>query len=160
MKTVGIVMLFGLCTMIGMQLGAKKTARLFTVRTLRKELQLFSERITSGRGTLMEIASEKDGMLSEMLGRYLDALGKGDTEPEAAGKAAGKLKAESTEHAGMLMFFTGLSTGSRMDLIGRANALSPTLGRAENEAEAEAKQARVLRVSGMLIGAGVAILLI
>ena len=156
MKTVGIVMLFGLCTMIGMQLGAKKTARLFTVRTLRKELQLFSERITSGRGTLMEIASEKDGLLSEMLGRYLDALGKG----EAAGKAAGKLKAESTEHAGMLMFFTGLSTGSRMDLIGRANALSPTLGRAENEAEAEAKQARVLRVSGMLIGAGVAILLI
>ena len=160
MKTVGIAMLFGLCTLIGFRLGEKKGARLNTLRRLLKDLQLFAERIASGRGTLTEIALEKESMFSGMLRAYLDALEHGETESAAAGRAVKELKEGSAEHAGMLMFFTGLSMGSRTDLIERANRLSPTLERAETEAETEAKQARVFRVSGMLVGAGAAILLL
>lgn len=159
MKTVGIVLLFGLCAVIGMRLGAKKTERLFTVRALRKDLQLFSERIAAGRGTLTEIASE-NGALFELIGSYLAALSGGETESAAAERASDGFKKGSAEGAGLCMFFTGLSSANRSDLIRRTDALSVALERAENEAETEAKQARVLRVSGVLVGAGIAILLL
>ena len=53
----------------------------------------------------------------------------------------------------------GLSTAARCDLIKRTETLMPILLRAETEAEQDAKQARVLRISGVLTGAGLAILL-
>ena len=153
-------MLFGLCTLIGMRLAAKKTERLNIVRSLRKDLVLFSERIATGGGTLTEIASAQNGMLFTMLERYLSALSEGKTESDAAESAAKELKKESTEQAGIRMFLTGLSAASRADLVKRANALMPMLERAEDDAETEARQARVVRVSGVLVGAGLAILLL
>ena len=153
-------MLFGLCTLIGMRLGAKKTARLNMVRSLRKDLVLFSERIATGGGTLTEIISGQNSMLFTMLGQYLSALSEGKTESDAAESAVKGVKRDSTEQAGLRMFLTGLSLASRNDLIKRANALTPMLERAEDDAETEAKQARVMRVSGALVGAGLSILLL
>ena len=160
MKTVGIAMLFGLCCVIGMRLGAKKTAYLRTVRSLRCDLQLFSERIGTCSSTLKEIAGELSGTLSTMMHTYLDRLDAGCTEADAAEYALDGLQAFGTVQAGMRMFLTGLSTASRKDLMLRSQTLAPMLERAEAEAEAEAKQARVLRISGVLIGAGLAILLL
>ncbi len=160
MKYVGIAMLFGLCTLIGMRLAAKKTARLNTVRSLRKDLVLFSERIATGGGTLAKIAAGQNGMLFTLLGRYLSALSDGESELNAAACAADMLKKDSTEQAGIRMFFSGLASASRADLIKRVNTLSPMLERAEGEAETETKQARVLRISGALVGAGLTILLL
>lgn len=152
-------MLFGLCCMIGVGLGARKTARLQTIRSLRGDLQLFSERIASGRGTLTEIAGEQGGALTEMLQIYLDRLAAGSGETEAAKTAFEDLHVCETVREGIRIFLTGLSTATRGDLKARTKTLSATLDRAESEAETEAKQARVLRVSGVLIGAGLAILL-
>ena len=159
MKTVGIALLFGLCAMIGIRLSAKKTARLGTARTLRKDLQFFSDRIVRSGETLVEIASG-EGMLFDMLGAYLEALSDGASETDAAEHAAEGLRKGSAEEAGMQRFFTGMSGASRSELITRVNVLSPVLERVENEAEADAKQARVLRISGVLVGAGIAILLL
>lgn len=159
MKTVGIAILFCLCSVIGMRLASKKTARLHAIRTLERELRLFSERIASGRGMLTEIAKEQ-GLLPEMLSEYLHALADGVRQTEAAEQAANRMNGKDTENAGVRMFFTDLSAASRADLRKRAETLSRTLECAEREADAEAKQARVLRLSGVLIGAGLAILLL
>ena len=160
MKTVGIAMLFGLCTWIGIRLGAKKTARLMTVRALRSDLQLFSEQIAAGNGTLIDLASGRDGVLFDVLRIYLDALSKGESETEAARKAIASTSGCQTVQAGLQMFLTGLSNAARSDLMRRIQTFSPMLERAESEAETDAKQARVLRISGVLAGAGLAILLL
>ncbi|MBR4905925.1 MAG: hypothetical protein IKZ44_03645 [Clostridia bacterium] len=160
MKTAGVALLFGLCCMIGFQLGRKKTGRLKTIRSLRSDLQLFSERVGSGCGTLTELQGELNGMLGEILKTYLDMLKEGKGEAYAAECAIEELRGSGTVEAGTRMFLTGLSTASRIDLIRRTQTLVTMLERAEEEAETAAKQARVLQISGVLTGAGLAILLL
>lgn len=159
MKTVGIALLFGLCALIGVRLGAKKTARLKTVRSLRSDLQLFSERIAAGSSSLPTLAAERDGLFSELLQSYLDALPQGYTEVDAAEQACERLQGQETVRAGLRQFLSGLSSAARSDLVRRTQLLSSVLDRAETEAEAEARQARVIKVSGVLAGTGLAILL-
>ena len=153
-------MLFGLCCMIGIRLGKKKTAYLKTIRSLRCDLQLFTDRVTAGSASLKDIAGELTGTLSSVLQTYLDQLETGCGETRAADCALESINAFGTVHAGLKMFLTGLSTATRKDLVLRVQTLMPTLERAEAEAETEAKQARVFRISGVLTGAGLAILLL
>ena len=159
MKTVGIALLFGLCALIGVRLGAKKTERLKTVRSLQNDLQCFSERIAAGNSTLSALAAERSGLFSELLQNYLDALSRGCTEVNAAERATECLRGQEAMCAGMQQFLSGLSSAARSDLVKRTQLLSSVLDRAEAEAAAEAKQARILKVSGVLAGTGLAILL-
>jgi stage III sporulation protein AB len=160
MKTVGLSLLFGLCCLIGFRIAAGKTERLRTIRALRGDLQMLSERIASGRGSLMKIASERKELLAGSLSRYLEALSEGKTEEVSAERAAAVFRKGSAEAEGMRMFFSGLSAAGRSEFTARTDSLLPMLKRAEEEAEAEAKQAQVIRVSGALIGAAIAILLL
>lgn len=160
MRTIGIAMLFGLCCMIGFRLGMKKTAQLKTVRSIQSDLQLFSERITTESGTLEELACQMNGTLSKILRAYLDALRLGKRESEAAEYASTDLRVYENLQTGLLRFLTGLSTAARGDLIGRTQALITVTKQAEAQAEAEADRARVLRITGVLTGAGLAILLL
>ena len=160
MRTVGVAMLFGLCCMIGFQLGRRKTGRLRTIRALRGDLQLFSERIGSDCSTLNRLQRELSGALGEILKTYLDMLDEGKKEADAAEEAIGDLGSCETVKAGIRMFLIGLSSASRNDLIRRTQTLKSVLERAEEEAQTEAKQARVLQISGVLTGAGLAILLL
>ncbi len=153
-------MLFGLCCMIGMQLGMKKTARLKTLRSLRNDLVRFSERIITCSSTLAEIAAEGDGTLSDMFRIYLEMLSAGRKEADAAESAAEILNGYGNVQNEMQSFLNGLSSSARSNLIKRTEALMPILERAVAEAETEAKQARVLKISGVLTGAGLAILLL
>lgn len=157
MKTVGIALLFGLCAAIGMRLCARKTERLAAVRELKQGKDLFAEQIAAG-GTLKALA-KREGRFFSMLAAYLAALEAGGNEAEAAEAACRKRKATSPECDAMRLFFDGLSASARGDLLRRIETLSHALDRAEAEAETEAKQARVIRVSGVLIGAGLAIVL-
>ena len=159
MKTVAIAVIFGLCTLIGMRIAAKKTERLRTVLALEKELRLFSERIASGNATLTDAAGE-DGILSGILTAYRDTLSAGGTERDAAEKAAEGMFATTPEREGAKAFLTGISGATRADIRNRTEQWLQTLTQAEREAEAETKKARVIRVSGALIGAGIAILLL
>ena len=160
MKTAGVALLFGLCCMIGFRLGRKKTGRLKVIRSLRSDLQLFSERIGSGCGTLKDLQGELNGALGEVLKIYLVLLGEGEREADAAESAIGELRSGETVEAGIRTFLIGLSTASRTDLIRRTQTLGTMLERAEEEAKTAAKQARVLQISGVLTGAGLAILLL
>lgn len=160
MKTIGIVMLFGLCCMIGIRLGMKKTARLHLLQSLRNDLARFSERIVTCSGTLTEIAEEGNGTLSRMLRIYLEMLCEGKKEADAAEYAAEALNGFGNVQNEVRSFLNGLSGAARDSLIKRTEALMPVLERAEAEAETEAKQARVLKISGVLTGAGLAILLL
>ncbi len=160
MKTAGVALLFGLCCMIGFRLGRKKTGRLKAIRSLRSDLILFSERIGSGCGTLKELQSELNGALGEILKVYLDMLDAGKQEVDAAESAVEEHRDNETVEEGIRMFLTGLSTASRTDLIRRTQTLGKLLERAEKEAETAAKQARILQISGVLTGAGLAILLL
>ena len=159
MKTVGIAMLFGLCTLIGFRIAAKITARLHTVRTLREELRVFAERAAAGQGTLKN-AADGPGMFSRMIAVYLGSLSDGVSEREASVLTVRELKKDSAEQTAARGFFDGLSTASRADLLKRTESFSHALDRAEQEAEAGSAQARVIRASGALIGAGLAILLL
>ena len=153
-------MLFGLCSLIGIRLADRRTKRLEFVRALQKDLRSFAERVRTGSESLSAFAAEQEGELSGMLKAYLAALAEGETEATAAERGAERLRGGSTEQAGMRLFLSGLSSATRADLILRTQRSSDLLERAEREAEEEAKQARVLRISGVLIGAGLAILLI
>ena len=159
MKAVGIAMIFGLCTLIGIRIAAQKTGRLNMLRTIQKELRLFTERIMSGSGTLTD-AAEDQQMLSELLSVYLDTLSAGESERNASEKAARTLFAEKTERENAEAFLMGLSCASRTDIVRRSERWIQLLKHAEQESEAESKKARVIRVSGALIGAGIAILLL
>ena len=160
MKTAGVALLFGLCCMIGFRLGRRKTGRLRTIRSLQSDLQLFTERIGSGCGTLKELQGELNGTLGESLRIYLDMLDGGKREADAAECAIEDLRECGAVTDGIRMFLIGLSTASRNDLIRRSQTLGAMLERAEEEAETAAKQARVLQISGVLTGAGLAILLL
>lgn len=160
MKTVGIAMLFGLCSLIGIRLADRRTKRLEFVRALQKDLRSFAEWVRTGSESLSAFAAEQEGELSGMLKAYLAALAEGETETTAAERATERFRGGSTEQAGMRLFLSGLSSATRADLILRTQRSSDLLERTEREAEEEAKQARVLRISGVLIGAGLAILLI
>ncbi len=159
MKTVGIAMIFGLCTLIGIRIASRKTGRLKEGRAIRKDLRLFTERIATGAGTLLD-AADKQGVLSELLSVYRNALSKGETEESASEKAADALICDRSERENAAAFLKGLSAASRSDILKRAEQWIESLERTEREAEAESKKACVIRVSGALIGAGIAILLL
>ena len=61
--------------------------------------------------------------------------------------------------AAFKQFLTGLSGATGTALRGRIQTLMPVLLTAETAAETEAGQGRVFRCIGVLIGAGLAILL-
>lgn len=158
MKTAGIALLFGLCTLLGARLAARKSKRLTAVRALKHGLGRFSERIAQGE-TLKHLASE-DGLFFSLLHAYLSALERGRPETEAAETACAALGGYLTERDAMRAFLDALSNASHTDLLRRIEALRAVLDRAETEAGTEAKQARVIRVSGVLVGAGLAIVLL
>jgi hypothetical protein len=158
-KTVGIALIFGLCTWIGIRIAAKKTDCLKTQRTMQKELRTFSERIASGSGTLTDAAHDQR-MVSELLSVYLDTLSSGESERSASETAAAALLSGKTDREYAEAFLTGLSVASKTDVLKRAEHWIQTLRRSEAESEAESKKANVIRVSGALIGAGIAILLL
>ena len=160
MKTVGLAILFGLCCLIGIRIAAKKSERMQSVKALQRDLQLFSERIASGCVSLTEITSKYGIRFSGSLDRYLCALSDGETEANAAASAVSAFRNGSAEGEGMQLFLSGLSQAGRTDLPKRAEMLSLALKRAEEEALSEAKQAKAIRVTGALIGAGIVILLL
>jgi hypothetical protein len=159
MKTVGIALLFGLCCLIGIRIAAKKTAPLREIRTVLNELRTFSDRV-SGGATLSAAAEQGGGPFSEMLSAYLKALSDGMPQPEAADRAVSRFRDGAAVCHGAELFVNGLSEAPRGDLPGRIEAFRETLVRAEREAEETAKQARVLKSAGFLIGTGLAILLL
>ena len=114
----------------------------------------------SGCETLVALSTALSGILFETIGAYLRALSQGSAEEDAAEQALAQGRFGETEREGMRMFLTGLSASTRNDLIKRIRVLETVLERAEREAEPQAKQARVLRISGVLAGAGLAILLL
>lgn len=159
MKAVGIALLFGLCTLFGFRIAEKKTVRLKTVRAMLLELQAFSDAITTGGNTLQSL-SNRSGVFYSLLSAYLKALDSGKTESEAAEIACEKLNGTADVGAALRQFLTGLSGASGTALRERIDALTSDLQAAETAAETEAGQGRVFRCIGVLIGAGLAILLI
>ena len=153
-------MLFGLCCAIGFRLSMKKSKHLEEVRSILSEMMRFSDRITTNAVTLEEIAQELNGTLAGILRDYLDSLRAGKRESEAAEHAVETLHGSEKQQSELCRFLSGLSTASRSGLIERTQMLIPALKQAEAEAEEEANRARVLRISGVLIGAGLAILLL
>ncbi len=153
-------MLFGLCCLVGMRLAAKKTERLSAIRAVQRDLRLFSERIDSGNCTLVGLASAEQEGLFGMLSAYLGALTRGESEERAAESAVSGFTGNNDDRISIAAFLNGVSSASQSDIRKRADALKKVLSESETDAQAEAKQARVLRVSGVLVGAGLAILLL
>ena len=158
MKSVGIALLFALCSLVGIRLAAKKTAPLKTVRALLFGLQSFADRVASG-STLVAAAEAGNDAFVELLSVYLGALSKDGTQDAAAERAASSIRASASVQSGAELFFSGLSDAPRAELLRRIKAFSDVLERAGSEAETESKQARVLRSAGFLVGTGLAILL-
>ena len=158
MKAVGIALLFGLCTLFGFRTAETKTVRLKTVRAMLLELQAFSDAIMTGGETLQRL-SERSGVFYSLLSAYLKELEQGKTETEAAELALETFNGTGDVQAALKQFLTGLSGASGAALRGRIHSLMPVLQAAETAAEAEAGQGRVFRCIGVLIGAGLAILL-
>ena len=158
MRTVGILMLFGLCTAIGLRLAAQKTARIRRVRSMRRELLTFSDAFAQGETALGAIAARGEGLFFERLRAYVAAQAEGRTEEEAA-RAACEPFAEDGTHAALLLFFGGLSVCSRAEIRARIGRLSEALAEAERDAASDVKQAKLIRAVGVLTGAALAVLL-
>lgn len=159
MKTLGIVMLFGLCTSIGLRLAAKKTARVERIRAMRRALSAFSDAITRGDASLRSIAESGEGLFFDQMRMYIAAQEAGRTEAEAALSACEPFSPDEL-HAAALLFFGGLSACSRAELRQRIERLSTALSEAEQNASDDVKQAKLIRAVGVLCGAAVAVLLI
>ena len=160
MKTVGILMLFGLCTVIGMRLASRKTERYRRVRALRNDLRRFSESIASTNATLVSAANGNDGAFFAMLQDYLTARGSGAREADAAEDATQAMRMFDSESHALTSFFNGLSACSLRQLCERTETLDVLLANAEKEAEETAKQAKTIRAVGVLVGVGISILLL
>ncbi len=159
MKTIGIALLFALCCLAGVRLGAKKAAPLKMIRAMRAGLQSFSDRTASG-ATLADAAEPADDAFRERLSVYLESLSQGSAQADAAGRASAAFGASDAVRSGAELFFCGLSDAPRAELQRRIEAFGAVLARAEVDAENESKQARVLRSAGFLVGTGLAVLLL
>ena len=159
MKTVGILLLFGLCTAIGLHAAAKKTANIDRIRGARRALSAFSEAIAGGGYSLQTIAADGEGLFFERLRVYIAAQAEGKSEEEAAALACGPFLPDEL-HAAALLFFGGLSLCSRAELRQRIERLSGALAEAEQNASGDVKQAKLIRAVGVLCGAALAVLLI
>ena len=115
--------------------------------------------MTAG-ATLSTAAETESGTFFDLLSAYLNALSSGSPQRSAAHEAAARMKDPEAARHGAELFFNGLSETSRTELFVRIDAFRETLARAEREAEETAKQAHVLKTAGVLIGAGLAILLL
>lgn len=160
MKTVGILLLFGLCTAIGMRLAARKTERCRLVRALRCELHRFSETVDATHASLSDAARDGEGNFYRMLNAYCTARNDGMREGEAAAGATADCGLADAERLALTAFLTGLSACSLSQLISRMQTLDEALAAAECEAEETAKQAKTIRALGVLVGAGFCILLL
>ena len=158
MKTLGILLLFGLCTAIGIRLASQKCEGMQRIRALERELAAIAERFDGGNASLRSIAQSGQGMLSNRLCVYLDALSAGRTEAEAAQNAAEPFVPESL-HAEALLFFDGLSLCPRAELKRRIERLNAALSDAMRNAEPLQRQAKLIRAVGVLCGAALAVLL-
>ena len=158
MKTVGILILFGLCTAIGVRLAAKKTANIACIRAARRDASAFSEAIESGESSLKAIAGYGDGLLFVQLRAYIAAQERGKSEAEAAAIACEPFRGDAL-HAASRLFFGGLSVCSRREITARAERFSAALSNAEQTAAGDAKQAKLIRAVGVLCGAALAVLL-
>jgi stage III sporulation protein AB len=160
MKTVGILLLFGLCTTIGMRLAARRTERYRHLCVLHSELNRFSETIGATQATLSDIAQTGEGDFYRMLQTYLSARNSGMREWEAANIATSESTLVDADRQAMVAFLNGLSSCSLSQLKNRAETLDASLAAAERDAEQSAKQAKTIRALGVLVGVGFCILLL
>ncbi len=160
MKTVGILLLFGLCTSIGMRIASRRTERYRRIRSLRSELNRLSEAIGSAQTSLKTAADGNEGELFMMLDRYLSARNSGGGEGKAAASALADTEWHDAERDALTRFFTGLSRCSLPQIGDRTHTLDTALAAAEREAEKSAKQAKTIRAVGVLVGVGFCILLL
>ena len=160
MKTVGILMLFGLCAAIGMRAAAKKSERYRRVHALIRDLSVLSDEIGAGERSLPQIVQSREGELFTMLSKYLDLRKAAKREAEAAEEAVCGWTSFAREHQALLSFLSGLSAVSAAQMHQRIETLMQSLRIAEQEAEETAKQAKTIRVVGVLAGVGVCILLL
>ena len=159
MKTVGIVILFALCTAIGWRLAAKKSERIAAICALRRDLSVFSDAFDAGEGSLSAIAQRGQGLLMQQLNVYLATLRDGRSEQEAARIAAEPLAPDALFEAARL-FFGGLSQCPRTEIQARIERFLHALDAAERDAAPQGKQAKLIRAVGVLTGAALAVLLI
>ena len=159
MKTAGILLLFGLCTAIGLRLAAKKSEGVDSLHALERDLSAFSAAFDGGEGSLLRIAQRGQGVFFVQLRAYLDALQDGFAEGEAA-RLAAQAFAPTPLHAATLLFFGGLSLCSREELKARTEQFRTALKEAIRDAAPQIKQAKLLRAVGVLCGAALAVLLI
>lgn len=159
MKTLGILMLFGLCTAIGLRAAAKKRAAVSAVLALERELSAFSDALDGGESSLPAIAQNGQGLLYERLRVYIGALSEGLTERIAAQKASEPFAPEPL-HAAAQLFFCGLSACARTEIRQRITRMKTALGDAAHALEPVQKQAKLIRAVGVLCGAALAVLLI
>jgi hypothetical protein len=159
MKTIGLLLLFGLCTAIGMHIATEKSARLHRVNGLIRDLQTLSDQITAGQRSLMRISEEESGELFDLLHRYLSLRSDSYSESDAA-RLAIENHACRTEAEPLCAFLCGLSSASSDAIRQRIDSLRDALRKAQKEADETAKQAKTFRAIGVLIGAGVCILLL
>lgn len=159
MKTAGILLLFALCTAIGMRAASRKTERYRRIGALIRNLHLLSE-AADAEISLQGIAKQYDGELFSMLQTYLNARSAAAREADAASAAAEAWKPFDFEYAALLSFFTGLSTTGSERLHERIRSLERALSEAEQAAAETAKQAKTIRAVGVLAGVGLCILLL
>ena len=160
MKTAGILMLFGLCVLIGMRLAAGKKARYEDLCAIMRELRMFLDAIDAGQNSLALIAERNQGIWFNMLKTYLKARSEGQSETEAAETATEAWSGTTEEKTAMQSFFNGLSSSSATALRQRVRTLNTLLEETSKEAAETAKQAKTIRIVSVLIGAGIGILLL
>lgn len=160
MKTVGILLLFGLCVAIGMRAAASKSARYEQIAELIRDLRIFSDLIESGQSSLLRIAEEHNGALFAVLREYLALRNATNPEAESAKNAIAKNGIAGPEGQSLQSFLEGLSVASSSAIRTRIAYLSESLNEAQKAAAESAKQAKTIRAVGVLIGAGICILLL
>lgn len=159
MRTAGLLLIFGLCTAIGMRLAAKRSERFTRICAWMGQLAALSYALDA-KGSLRKICKANDGELFEQLCVYLDMREDGKSEAEAARSAASPWAAYPAESRALVAFFSGLSLCSGAQIRTRVETALQALETAKADAQETAKQAKTIRALGVLIGAGVCILLL
>ncbi len=160
MKPIALILLFGLCTMVGMQIAAQKTERYQRISGLLSDLSTLTETFEAGMRSLPKLAENSDGELFERLRIYLASREQLGTEKDAAAKAADAWPANTKEHQALVTFFTGLSAMNADQIKNRIEQLTRSLEAVQLEAGETAKQAKTIRAVSVLIGTGICILLL
>lgn len=163
MKTIGILLLFLTCTVIGIGICERRRCRERSINGLLQDLPQFIQQTEQNRRSPMEATeSLSDGIWKRLVHRYLQVRQNADDHESAVQSVWEGLDTglKDTEKTAIGTYLRALSGANTAVLKEASDRLLLVLDQCRTEAAEDGKSGKIYRTVWMLLGASLAVLLL